>query len=62
MDSVKGKNLYSLLFHYNYHMKKWGCFRNEDKINYFNGTESTYPIGKGDTVEEAYNNQVKTNK
>ena len=55
----KGRDLYGLLFHYNLYKGKWGCFRNEDKGHYFNGTESTYPIGRGDTVEEAYKNYTK---
>ena len=48
------RDLYSLLFHYNFYMGIWACFRNEDKANYFNGSESTYPIGRGDSVEDAY--------
>tara|TARA_Y100000310_G_C20246065_1_gene606892 strand:+ start:256 stop:480 length:225 start_codon:yes stop_codon:yes gene_type:complete len=48
------RDLYSLLFHYNFYIGKWACFRNEDKANYFNGSGSIYPIGRGDTVEEAY--------
>jgi len=48
------RDLYSLLFHYNFYMGIWACFRNEDKANYFNGSESTYPIGKGSSVEDAY--------
>jgi len=48
------RDLYSLLFHYNFYMGIWACFRNVDKANYFNGSESTYPIGRGDSVEDAY--------
>ena len=53
------RDLYGLLFHYNFYKGKWGCFRNEDKANYFNGAEPTYPIGKGDTVDEAYTDYKK---
>jgi hypothetical protein len=49
-----GKKLYSLLFHYNCYTEKWACFRREDKVNYFNGSDSLYPIGIGETTKEAY--------
>jgi hypothetical protein len=57
MDITKEKTkreLYNLLFHYNYHMDIWSCFNNEDKVNYFNGTKSINPIGRGSSVKKAY--------
>ena len=35
-------------------MDIWSCFNNEDKVNYFNGTKSINPIGRGSSVKKAY--------
>lgn len=55
----KEQRLYELLFHYNYHNKKWSCFTRDDKRNYFNGTKPYSPIGVGSNVDKAYDNFIE---
>tara|TARA_R110000824_G_scaffold170570_1_gene347966 strand:- start:1534 stop:1725 length:192 start_codon:yes stop_codon:yes gene_type:complete len=54
----EGKKIYGLLFHYNYHKKEWACFESGDKENYFNGTTPYKIIGRGKTVQEAYEKKI----
>ena len=54
-DQPTFKPSYNVLFHYNNYKgfnRKWACFANEKKRDYFNGT--TKLIGYGKDIYEAY--------
>ena len=53
-EGASDGNLWGLLFHYNHYTTVWACFNNEDKVHYFNGSEPSYIIGKGQSPSEAY--------